>query len=110
DQGPGRVHRRRRRRPLQGRALPVLSLPLRRLCVQIAKIAKSTICAQSRGKRRLVAGLLIAIEGVDGAGKRTFGAGLRAAFESAGKSVAALAFPRYGRSVAADLAAEALHG
>lgn len=54
--------------------------------------------------------MLIAIEGVDGAGKRTLSGGLRTAFEAAGKSVAVLAFPRYGRSVTADLAAEALHG
>ena len=57
-----------------------------------------------------MAGLLIAIEGVDGAGKRTLGDGLRAAFESNHLSVAGLSFPRYGHSVAADLAAEALHG
>jgi dTMP kinase len=54
--------------------------------------------------------VLIAIEGVDGAGKRTLAQGLRAAFEAAGRSVATLAFPRYGQSVAADVAAEALHG
>ncbi len=54
--------------------------------------------------------MLIAIEGVDGAGKRTLSEGLRTAFEDAGKSVATLAFPRYGQSVAADIAAEALHG
>jgi dTMP kinase len=54
--------------------------------------------------------VLIAIEGVDGAGKRTLTDGLRAAFEAAGKSVATLAFPRYGQSVIADVAAEALHG
>jgi dTMP kinase len=54
--------------------------------------------------------VLIAIEGVDGAGKRTLTDGLRAEFEAAGKSVATLAFPRYGQSVTADLAAEALHG
>jgi dTMP kinase len=54
--------------------------------------------------------VLIVIEGVDGAGKRTLTTGLRAAFEGAHKSVATLAFPRYGHSVAADLAAEALHG
>jgi dTMP kinase len=57
-----------------------------------------------------VHGLLIAIEGVDGAGKRTLCGGLRAAFESNHKSVASLSFPRYAHSVAADLAAEALHG
>ncbi len=54
--------------------------------------------------------MLIAIEGVDGAGKRTLTQGLLAEFEAAGKSVATLAFPRYGQSVAADVAAEALHG
>ncbi len=54
--------------------------------------------------------MLIAIEGVDGAGKRTLSQGLRAAFEAGGRSVATLAFPRYGQSVAADVAAEALHG
>jgi dTMP kinase len=57
-----------------------------------------------------VHGLLIAIEGVDGAGKRTLCGGLRTAFESNHKSVAGLSFPRYSHSVAADLAAEALHG
>jgi len=54
--------------------------------------------------------VLIAIEGVDGAGKRTLSEGLRRAYETAGKSVATLAFPRYGQSVVADIAAEALHG
>ena len=54
--------------------------------------------------------MLIAIEGVDGAGKRTLAQGLCTAFEAAGRSVGTLAFPRYGQSVAADVAAEALHG
>jgi dTMP kinase len=54
--------------------------------------------------------VLIAIEGVDGAGKRTLSEALRKAFEAAGMSVATLAFPRYGQSVTADIAAEALHG
>ena len=54
--------------------------------------------------------MLIAIEGVDGSGKRTLTDGLRAAFETDGKSVATLAFPRYGQSITADVAAEALHG
>ena len=54
--------------------------------------------------------MLIVIEGVDGAGKRTLTNGLRSAFEGSGRSVATLAFPRYGESVPADLAAEALHG
>ncbi len=54
--------------------------------------------------------VLIAIEGVDGAGKRTLTNGLRAAFEADHLSVGSLAFPRYHHSVPADLAAEALHG
>lgn len=54
--------------------------------------------------------MLIVIEGLDGAGKRTLTEGLRAAFEADGKTVTTLAFPRYGASVHADLAAEALHG
>jgi dTMP kinase len=54
--------------------------------------------------------VLIAIEGVDGAGKRTLTDGLRGCLEADGKSVATLAFPRYGQSVTADVAAEALHG
>ena len=54
--------------------------------------------------------MLIAIEGVDGAGKRTLTEGLSRVFRAAGKSVVTLAFPRYGRSVTADIAAEALHG
>lgn len=54
--------------------------------------------------------MLIAIEGVDGAGKRTLSAGLRARWEQQGRTVATLAFPRYRQSITADLAAEALHG
>ena len=54
--------------------------------------------------------MLIVIEGLDGAGKRTLTEGLRGQIEAAGKSVATLAFPRYGQSVPADVAAEALHG
>lgn len=50
------------------------------------------------------------IEGVDGAGKRTLTNGLRTAFEADGRTVTSLAFPRYGQSVEADVAAEALHG
>ncbi len=57
-----------------------------------------------------VDGVLIAIEGVDGAGKRTLTDGLRSSLEAGGKSVTTLAFPRYHRSVHADVAAEALHG
>lgn len=53
---------------------------------------------------------MIAIEGVDGSGKRTLTEGLRRALAVQGRSVATLAFPRYGDSVTADLAREALHG
>jgi dTMP kinase len=59
---------------------------------------------------RYASRVLIAIEGVDGAGKNTLTQGLRAGFEAAGRSVTSLAFPRYKQSVHADLAAEALHG
>lgn len=53
---------------------------------------------------------LVVIEGLDGAGKRTLTAGLQRAFEAQGRSVTTLAFPRYGQSITADLASEALHG
>jgi dTMP kinase len=54
--------------------------------------------------------VLITIEGVDGAGKRTLTDGLRASFEADGQTVTTLAFPRYQQSVHADVASEALHG
>lgn len=54
--------------------------------------------------------MLIVIEGLDGAGKRTLSRGLEQAFAAAGRSVATCAFPRYGESVTADIASEALHG
>lgn len=54
--------------------------------------------------------MLIVIEGLDGAGKRTLTEGLRRALEGGGRSVTTLAFPRYGQSITADLASEALHG
>ena len=53
---------------------------------------------------------LVVIEGLDGSGKRTLTAGLQAALHARGRSVSTLAFPRYGASVTADLAHEALHG
>ena len=54
--------------------------------------------------------MLIVIEGLDGAGKRTLSQGLQRAFAAHGRSVTTLAFPRYGQSITADLASEALHG
>ena len=55
-------------------------------------------------------GRLIVIEGLDGAGKRTLADGLRDALAAVGATVSRMAFPRYGRSVAADLVQDALYG
>jgi dTMP kinase len=54
--------------------------------------------------------VLIVIEGLDGAGKRTLTQGLQRAVHAAGRSATTIAFPRYGQSITADLASEALHG
>ncbi|HVK21274.1 MAG TPA: dTMP kinase [Actinokineospora sp.] len=55
-------------------------------------------------------GRLIVIEGLDGAGKRTLAEKLTAAFAEHGARVATMAFPRYGRSVHADLVRDGLYG
>jgi len=55
-------------------------------------------------------GVLIVVEGLDGAGKRTLSTGLVETWRAAGARVSTLAFPRYGASVHADLGAEALRG
>jgi dTMP kinase len=55
-------------------------------------------------------GKLFVIEGVDGAGKNTLARRLVSAWERDGLAVVRVGFPRYGRSVHADLAAEALQG
>lgn len=55
-------------------------------------------------------GVLIAVEGLDGAGKRTLIDGLITELSGKGLRAGTLAFPRYGRSIHADLAAEALRG
>lgn len=52
----------------------------------------------------------IAVEGIDGAGKRTLVEGLRRQWETGGVRVATVAFPRYGESIHADLTAEDLRG
>ena len=54
--------------------------------------------------------MLIVIEGLDGAGKRTLTQGLQRAVQAADRSATTIAFPRYGQSITADLASEALHG
>ena len=55
-------------------------------------------------------GKLIVIEGVDGAGKNTLARRLVSAWERDGLDVVRIGFPRYERSIHADLAAEALRG
>ncbi|WP_194815183.1 dTMP kinase [Nocardia sp. XZ_19_385] len=55
-------------------------------------------------------GLLVAVEGLDGAGKRTLIEATTTRLRANGLRVSTLAFPRYGKSVHADLAAEALRG
>lgn len=57
-----------------------------------------------------VSGKLVALEGLDGAGKRTLVGKVTMLLEERGLSVGTLAFPRYGDSVHADLGAEALKG
>ncbi|GAB93437.1 dTMP kinase [Gordonia rhizosphera] len=55
-------------------------------------------------------GQLIAVEGLDGAGKNTLVTALVDHWRRNGMRVWTVTFPRYGRSVTADLASEALHG
>jgi dTMP kinase len=55
-------------------------------------------------------GLLVVIEGLDGAGKRTLAGGLAAALTAQHASVARMAFPRYDTDVHADLVRDALYG
>ncbi|MBT0565697.1 dTMP kinase [Williamsia sp. CHRR-6] len=55
-------------------------------------------------------GELIAVEGLDGAGKRTLVDALTRRWQARGARVSTLAFPRYGQSIHADIAAEALRG
>ncbi|MFM9377403.1 dTMP kinase [Gordonia sp. VNK21] len=55
-------------------------------------------------------GILVAIEGLDGAGKNTFVQRLLGDPRLRGLTAETTTFPGYGRSIEADLAAEALHG
>ncbi|MDU0478867.1 dTMP kinase [Staphylococcus chromogenes] len=54
--------------------------------------------------------MIIAIEGIDGAGKNTLTTALVERIQAAGRSVATLAFPRYDESIFAELASRALYG
>lgn len=55
-------------------------------------------------------GKLIVIEGLDGAGKNTLAKALTEELHDAGATVHAVAFPRYGQDVHADLIRDGLHG
>lgn len=55
-------------------------------------------------------GTLVALEGLDGAGKRTLIGKVVEQVRAGGRTIATLDFPRYGQSIHADLAAEALKG
>lgn len=55
-------------------------------------------------------GRLVAIEGLDGAGKRTLADRLAAELSTRGVDVGRIAFPRYDTDLHAELASEALHG
>ena len=55
-------------------------------------------------------GRLIVIEGLDGSGKRTLTEALSARWRAQGRTVATMAFPRYGVDVHADLVRDALYG
>lgn len=55
-------------------------------------------------------GRLVAIEGLDGAGKRTLTDALDTALARRGASIMRLAFPRYTEDIHAELVADALHG
>lgn len=55
-------------------------------------------------------GILVAIEGLDGAGKNTIVGRIREQAQDRGITLETVAFPSYGRHVTADIAAEALHG
>ena len=62
------------------------------------------------GRRVLAVGRLIVIEGLDGSGKRTLTESLARRWRAAGRTVATMAFPRYGIDVHADLVRDALYG
>jgi dTMP kinase len=55
-------------------------------------------------------GTLIVIEGLDGSGKNTLARALTERWRADGRTVATLAFPRYGAGIHADLVRDALYG
>jgi dTMP kinase len=55
-------------------------------------------------------GVLIVIEGLDGSGKNTLAGDLTSRWRAEGRSVATLAFPRYGADIHADLVRDVLYG
>lgn len=55
-------------------------------------------------------GHIVAVEGIDGAGKNTLSRALESRLDDAGVGVAKLGFPAYGRTPFADFADDALHG
>ncbi len=55
-------------------------------------------------------GRLIVLEGLDGSGKQTLAQRLAMHWRQAGRTVATMAFPRYGVDVHADLVRDALYG
>lgn len=55
-------------------------------------------------------GTLVVIEGLDGSGKATLAGRLTEQWRADGRSVATLAFPRYGESIHADLVRDVLYG
>ncbi len=54
--------------------------------------------------------MIVAVEGIDGAGKNTLVQASTARLQSQGLTVATFAFPAYGQTLYADLADAALHG
>lgn len=55
-------------------------------------------------------GILVAVEGLDGAGKNTIVKRITAEAQQRGLKFRSTSFPSYGWSIEADIAAEALHG
>ena len=63
-----------------------------------------------RPRRVRRVGRLIVVEGLDGSGKRTLTDAMAQRWRASGRTVATLAFPRYGVDVHADLVRDALYG